>query len=603
MVHEVPNEHIRSYLDYYSTIAGPPGFAVLVNGQWGVGKTWFIKEKVIGNDHDDYLYVSLYGVSSEEEFFERALVQLNPWLENAGIAIAGRLVKALATMALSVSIGDGGKVGGRADAAAGLIADAKQRGIDSAIDRRILIVDDVERSLMAPRQLWGLVNGFVEQRGAKLLIVANDDEFADVDEFRRTKEKNIEMTLTVQPDVAGALDSFISGQPEAARALMISRKDDIARTFRASGYHNLRVLRFAVRNFVRIHGALSDEVRGNEAAIDSLVRTAFPLAFEVHTGALAGRLDVGVIRRLAGVRDDDDGGRGDIGEIEKKYGPAYPFTVPCPSLAWWSDLVFSGKLDAAKLNRSLEARFIDIENQPDWKRLANFAWLSDAQFEELLERTWNDLVAGDCREFGALLHVAGVRVWAVTKGFIEGDIDEVVALAKRGLDGLDEAAYLDLARCLARHDRILEAYDSIAYAGRDEAGFAAIQDHARTLAEEFVAARVKLEANRLWDRLQDGSCAAFCSALGVEPGALDPILLREDILCELDPREFADRVEGFDVQEQESLASALWARFHRRKSTREQEWLEAVLRELDGRPAKMQRHFSKQRLRRVLGED
>src|SRR4051794_9363809 len=64
------NKHVWEYLTYYLDLTRAPGFAVLLSGPWGVGKTYllkaFLKEK-LGEDAASYVYVSLYGLSSIEE--------------------------------------------------------------------------------------------------------------------------------------------------------------------------------------------------------------------------------------------------------------------------------------------------------------------------------------------------------------------------------------------------------------------------------------------------------------------------------------------------------------------------------------------------------
>jgi tRNA A37 threonylcarbamoyladenosine biosynthesis protein TsaE len=35
---------VTDYLDYYCGLEDSPGFAVLLKGEWGSGKTWFINK-------------------------------------------------------------------------------------------------------------------------------------------------------------------------------------------------------------------------------------------------------------------------------------------------------------------------------------------------------------------------------------------------------------------------------------------------------------------------------------------------------------------------------------------------------------------------------
>ena len=53
---------LKHYLDYYKTIQ-LPGYAVLVTGDWGIGKTHQVKHCLSDTKH---LYVSLFGLASTD---------------------------------------------------------------------------------------------------------------------------------------------------------------------------------------------------------------------------------------------------------------------------------------------------------------------------------------------------------------------------------------------------------------------------------------------------------------------------------------------------------------------------------------------------------
>ncbi|NLB63155.1 MAG: hypothetical protein GX801_03490, partial [Fibrobacter sp.] len=67
-----PNQHIKEYLEYYLSFTEVPKYAVLLNGSWGIGKTFFIKNFLESLDLNDnkkfkHVYVSLYGLTSLDE--------------------------------------------------------------------------------------------------------------------------------------------------------------------------------------------------------------------------------------------------------------------------------------------------------------------------------------------------------------------------------------------------------------------------------------------------------------------------------------------------------------------------------------------------------
>ena len=91
------NQHIQDFLeDYYFLPDRKPEYAVLLKGDWGTGKTWFIK-KILKNLKDKnlekHLYVSLYGVSSYNEIENEFFKQLCPFLSSKTMNIVGKIAK------------------------------------------------------------------------------------------------------------------------------------------------------------------------------------------------------------------------------------------------------------------------------------------------------------------------------------------------------------------------------------------------------------------------------------------------------------------------------------------------------------------------------
>lgn len=54
------NSEITSYLNFYTENTNPKNYAVLIDGEWGAGKTHFIKEfiETKKKEKDKFIYIS-----------------------------------------------------------------------------------------------------------------------------------------------------------------------------------------------------------------------------------------------------------------------------------------------------------------------------------------------------------------------------------------------------------------------------------------------------------------------------------------------------------------------------------------------------------------
>ena len=86
-----PNKHVIEYLDYYCSMVSAPEFGVLLKGDWGSGKTWFIR-KYLEEKEIQSIYVSLYGIASFSEIEDEFFRQLNPKLSSKGMKLAGKIL-------------------------------------------------------------------------------------------------------------------------------------------------------------------------------------------------------------------------------------------------------------------------------------------------------------------------------------------------------------------------------------------------------------------------------------------------------------------------------------------------------------------------------
>lgn len=146
-------------------------YAVLIDGDWGSGKSYFIKEYLIPNikDEREVIYISLYGIKSTEDISNQIYINLlNIKEEGKKIVQAG--VKVFADILRSK----------------GIDIQKYKDDVASFIDlsKYILVFDDLERCNCDINEVLGYINNFVEHDGVKVILVANEKEIGKSYECR-----------------------------------------------------------------------------------------------------------------------------------------------------------------------------------------------------------------------------------------------------------------------------------------------------------------------------------------------------------------------------------------------------------------------------------
>ena len=163
-------------------------YAVLIDGEWGSGKTYFIKEELIPKLNEDIanngnkptlknkkpLYISLYGVDSLDSISAQIYLQ-----------ITGKYSK-IASLGLSAI-----KI---------IKPDLNYSEIFGALNENsnlknyVLIFDDLERANLDINMCLAYINSFVEHHGIKVIIIANENEIGKID-FNKNYELKLLSTM------------------------------------------------------------------------------------------------------------------------------------------------------------------------------------------------------------------------------------------------------------------------------------------------------------------------------------------------------------------------------------------------------------------------
>lgn len=203
-----PNKHIEEYFDYYFDGKKNFEYAILLNGAWGSGKTWFVK-KYLEKKEDQkkkISYVSLNGISKTSDIDEAIFKSIHPILGSKGEKLVGQLGKGLLKATLKVNLDGDLKPDTSVQASLPTIKLPEYLTID---DNFILVFDDLERCELKKEEVLGYINYFVEQEHIKTLIVSNEEEFIGNDDYSRKKEKLIGATFSYTEDQDLAIQSIL----------------------------------------------------------------------------------------------------------------------------------------------------------------------------------------------------------------------------------------------------------------------------------------------------------------------------------------------------------------------------------------------------------
>ena len=197
MKHTNPQELLKIIEKY---IKSKEEYAILIDGEWGCGKTHFEKYELepyldeLKQDekiNTDYVYISLYGITSKDEI-DRIIVNeiLSKTDEKFGklLSLAHKGNNILGDIIKAASPDKVGKA-------------LENINLESIIqnvthfENKILIFDDLERCQLDVNSIFSYINEYIENKNCKCIIFVNQQEFAT-----NNLMKNIELKyLVVKP--------------------------------------------------------------------------------------------------------------------------------------------------------------------------------------------------------------------------------------------------------------------------------------------------------------------------------------------------------------------------------------------------------------------
>lgn len=414
-------------------------YAIMINGDWGSGKSYYIKhdfqevvtsvkcdvpetirEKTrakitkgttfvgnlfLGKDkqktpeyfEDRYFpfYVSLYGVSSVADFEGRVTEGVHDWVSK-GLNMANTFSEGKFNVKLPL-------------------------GSKAYIQHNaVLVFDDLERicaDKISPIEVLGLINSYAEHQNKKVIIVCNEAEFAKTaeggesdPEFLRYKEKTIRFAYTYLPDIPAVYDTFANEHHDTYGDYLKREKDFILALFAKGGKSNLRTLKFFVDIYKKIFEIADANLQGdyNNEVMQKQLITTLIYVMEYKQGAKQKQLErLGtmitidtaawlehVAEKYAASQQSDKPEPFSIQDVQHRYGTQYDEMAMQP---WMITYIMTGALEDDKVKEFVIGQAQEYKRKAvnpavqETLRLKCFTMIDDEDIQPIVAKVWENI--------------------------------------------------------------------------------------------------------------------------------------------------------------------------------------------------------------------
>lgn len=157
---------------------------VLVNGAWGIGKTYYLKEYLKNEDH---IYVSLFGIDKLEGLKHAIYYELDRHGANLTKFLKNNSNRDIGIFAFTLPIPN-------------ISSDIEKKLKKKLKDKNLIVViDDLERKSddINIKELLGFIESLSEIDNIKIIVVANEEHIEEKNIYNNFKEKVINKTYNV----------------------------------------------------------------------------------------------------------------------------------------------------------------------------------------------------------------------------------------------------------------------------------------------------------------------------------------------------------------------------------------------------------------------
>lgn len=401
------NKHVEDYLDYYCDPQKKIPFAVLLKGQWGCGKTYFIKNYI--KKRKNLLHVSLYGVKKFNEIKEKLIIELVPFIPEKYNKIMGVIIKSV------------GKISKIEKIKNILPSDTDELLMELFLKKNkkyVFVFDDLERCGIEIKDLFGYINNLVEFSGQKVILISNENEISESSKYREIKEKLIGKEFNINSSGKEAIELFISLLTDK-ELIKHSEKIEklLLKIFTQSKYNNLRIIQQALSQFEYFFRSFQSKSKESVELFEKMFYEFIVIFIEYKKGKIKPDDFWG---KYPSFFKDSDKDKKDQEHFLDKYDPGTSSWLTCFDAKILGKIIQGISLSEQELTMMVEnLENIAEINKESWQKVWNRYEQSDEGFFKNLEEVIKKWETKEYKDFFVIVHVFGLLLDSSEDGFIE----------------------------------------------------------------------------------------------------------------------------------------------------------------------------------------
>lgn len=480
---------VESILDYIR--ADYTDYAVMINGEWGSGKTYFWNNKIrnkieslqLNGKQYTTIYMSLYGISNLEEISKKIFIEttqlmdknLRRYMQSNGQTTIPEYAKTGLDMANFFGVTQNG--------------DKVDYAKFFSTEDKVLCFDDLERANVDVIDILGYINNFVEHDHIKTIIICNEKElstkiknenlemktfiatylldkegdltktekpmvekikdkieyvFDKANDYERIKEKLIGETFEYAPEFNYIINGLLMRYEIYPDLIRFLRENTglIISTFHKSGTRNLRILKHALNDFKKIFDMVSKNYPNtNNRVLQTMLIFTIAISFEIKAGKITKDKFIHLENNeeykalLVSSRVLNDNRQFYIKEFDNNY--YYNFKADYRFFKFIEIYIRTRIFDMKTFKTDMEVirNTIDTDQLPGYKRLLTEEYwkIPDDQFPTVITQIMEDVKQGKIQLID-IVKLFAYFSYFTKKGLIEYDIKTIKTVFFNGMN-------------------------------------------------------------------------------------------------------------------------------------------------------------------------